>query len=170
MLTQRSYIIVEALPTINQVELINKREFAKVALDENSNTYIVYVATLVATKADSIKFHPSQASQLVVLQWSKTSTKILAKYTDYADIFLFHLAMEFPENSNINEHTIELIEGKQPLYGSIYALNLVELEIFKAYIKTHLKTRFIWLFKSPAGAPIFFDKNPEDSFYLCIDY
>ncbi len=34
-LTWRLYIAVEAPPTINWVELIGKREFAKVVLDEN---------------------------------------------------------------------------------------------------------------------------------------
>ncbi len=34
--TWRTYIAVEALPTISRVELINKKEFARAALDENS--------------------------------------------------------------------------------------------------------------------------------------
>ena len=42
--------------------------------------------------------------------------------------------MELPENNGINEHAIELIEGKQPLYGSIYSLGPMELETLKAYI------------------------------------
>ncbi len=78
--------------------------------------------------------------------------------------------MELPENTKTNEHVIELIDGKQPLYGPIYALNPLELETLKAYIKTHLKTGFIWPFKSPAGAPIFFNKKPDGSFYLCVNY
>lgn len=40
------YIAVEALPTTNWIELINKREFAKTALDKNSETFVMYVATL----------------------------------------------------------------------------------------------------------------------------
>lgn len=51
--------------------------------------------------------------------------------------------MKLPENTNINEPTIELIKGRQLPYGSIYAVSSRELEFFKAYIKTHLKTRFI---------------------------
>ncbi len=78
--------------------------------------------------------------------------------------------MELPENTDLNEHTIELVEGKQPPYGSIYALSPVELETLKTYIETHLKTGFIWPSKSPAGAPILFDKKPNGSLHLCIDY
>ena len=80
------------------------------------------------------------------------------------------MAIELPENTGIDEHDIELIEGKQPLYRPIYTLGPVELETLKAYIKTHLKTRFIWLSKSPAGAPILFDKKPDGSLQLCVDY
>ena len=78
--------------------------------------------------------------------------------------------MELPEKTGMNEHAIELINEKQPLYESIYALSLVELETLKIYIKTHLKTGFIQLYKSPTRAPIFFDKMSDGSFYLCVNY
>ena len=63
-----------------------------------------------------------------------------------------------------------MIDGKQLPYRPIYAFNLMELETLKAYIKTHLKTGFIWPFKSPAGAPNFFDKKFDGNFHLYIDY
>ncbi len=78
--------------------------------------------------------------------------------------------MELLENTGMNEHAIELIEGKQPSYKPIYALSSVELETLKAYIETHLKTGFIWPFKSPAGALILFDKKPDSSLHLCVNY
>ena len=78
--------------------------------------------------------------------------------------------MELPENTGINEHAIELIEDKQPPYGPIYSLGPVELETLKAYIETHLKTGFIRPSKSPAGASILFDKKPDGSLRLCVDY
>ena len=45
-LTWRSYTSAEALPTTKRVEFINKKEFAKTALDANSETFVVYVASL----------------------------------------------------------------------------------------------------------------------------
>lgn len=96
--------------------------------------------------------------------------KILAKYSDFANIFSFWWIRELSKNTSINEHAIELEKVKQPLYRTIYSLRLVELEILKAYIKTHLRTKFIWLFKSSAAAPIFFNKKPHGSFCLCINY
>ncbi len=78
--------------------------------------------------------------------------------------------MEFLENIGLNEHIIELVEGKQPLYRSIYALSPVELETFKTYIKTHLKIGFIQPSKSPTSTLILFDKKSDGSLRLCVDY
>ena len=74
--------------------------------------------------------------------------------------------MELPKNIGINKHVIELIKGKQLFYMPINTLNLVELETWKTYIKTYLKTGFIQLFKSPVGAAILFDKKFNSSLYL----
>ena len=57
-LTWRSYSTAEALPTTKQVELINKKEFAKAALDKESETFVVHVATLEAPLA-GMAIHPS---------------------------------------------------------------------------------------------------------------
>ena len=79
--------------------------------------------------------------------------------------------MELPENTGINEHTIELVEDKHHLYTSIYYLGLSELEMLKAYIKIHLKTGFIWPSKSPTGVPILFNKKPNsNSLSLYVNY
>ena len=104
------------------------------------------------------------------MQWDKAFAKILAKYADYTDVFSLNLAMELFENTGMNKHTIKLINGKQPPYGPIYILSWVELETLKIYIETHLKTGFIWPFKSPAGALILFDEKLDGSVCLCINY
>ena len=59
--------------------------------------------------------------------------------------------------SKFNQYIIKLEEHKQPLYGPIYSLGLVELQILKIYIKSHLKTGFIQPSKFLARAPILFD-------------
>ena len=107
---------------------------------------------------------------LAILEWNKAFTKIPAKCADYADVFFLDLVMELFKNTKINQLAIKLIDGKQLLYGPIYTLNPVELEILKTYIKTHLKTGFIRLLKSHAGAPILFDKKLDGSLRLYVDY
>lgn len=84
-LTWKSYIITEALPTTCQVELIDKREIAKTALNKNSKTFIVHIATLEVLV--EIPVHPLQVVQIPILQWDKVSTKILTKYSNFANIF-----------------------------------------------------------------------------------
>ena len=46
----------------------------------------------------------------------------------------------------------------------------MKLEILKTYIKIHPKTGFIQPSKFAASAPILFDKKPNGSFCLCVDY
>ena len=47
-LSWRFYTAVEALPSMKWVEVINKNEFAKAALDEEPKTFMVYVTALGA--------------------------------------------------------------------------------------------------------------------------
>ncbi len=46
----------------------------------------------------------------------------------------------------------------------------MELETLKAYIENNLASGFIKASKSLAGAPILFDKKPDGSLRLCVDY
>ena len=114
--------------------------------------------------------HPSQTTQIGALKQDKALTKVPPKYVDYADILSFNLAMQLPENTSINKHVIKLQDGKQPLYRPINSLKPVKLETLKTYIETHLKTGFVWPSKSPAGAPILFNKKPNSSLWLYVDY
>ena len=94
----------------------------------------------------------------------------MAKYSDYIDVFSTDLVMELPKNTGMNKHIIKLIEEKKPLYKSIYTFSLMKQETLKANTKTCLKTAFIQSFKSPADALIFFNKKPNSSLYLYINY
>ncbi len=58
----------------------------------------------------------------------------------------------------------------QPPYGPIYSLWPVKLETLKAHIENNLASGFIWPSKSPVGALILFDKKPDGSLRLCVDY
>lgn len=95
---------------------------------------------------------------------------MLAKYTNYADILSFDLAIELTKNTKINKYVIELMKSKQSPYCFIYAFILIKLETLEAYIKTDLRIEFIRLFKSLTKAPIIFDEKSNGSFYLYIDY
>ena len=102
-LAWRSYTSVEALPITKRVELINKKEFAKTVLDEESETFVVYVAALKTSPGSvGMTIHPSRAAQIAALKQDEAPIKVLSKYADYADVFSFNLAIELPENTGIN--------------------------------------------------------------------
>ena len=109
-------------------------------------------------------------AQVGALIFDEAPTEIPAEYSDYSDVFLAENAAELPENTGMNEHAIELEEGKQPPFGPIYSLGPVELETLKTYIKTNLANGFIWPSKSPARAPILFNRKLDRSLRLCVDY
>ena len=98
------------------------------------------------------------------------NVRISDEYSDFVNIFLEEKALVLPKCTKLNEHAIDLEDSKQPLYRSIYSLGPVELETLKTYIKTHLKTGFIRLSKSFASALILFNKKPDSSLHLCVDY
>ena len=112
----------------------------------------------------------SEPTQVAALNQKEASTKVPAEYEDFLDVFSTKKALVLPEQTELNEHAIKLENGKQLFYRPFYRLGLMELEILKTYIKTHLKTRFIQPSKSPADAPILFDKKSDNSFWLCMDY
>lgn len=124
---------------------------------------------MAALEVESL-IDPSYLAQIAALELDKVLLKISAKYIDYTDVYSSDQAREFSNNTSINEHPIELVKDKQPAYGPIYALSLVELKTSKIYIENHLKTGFIQSFKSFACALILLDKKLNDSFRLCVDY
>ena len=115
-----------------------------------------------------LEIHPDREAQLALLLTKEV--KIPDKYSDFADVFSKEKALVLPELTELNKYAIYLEDGKQPPYGPIYSLGPVELETLKIYIETHLKTGFIWSSKSPISASILFDKKPDGSLRLCIDY
>ena len=166
----RTYTTKEILRTTRCVELVGKKEFAAAALDPEHETFVVYVTFLSSTQLASLNVHPSQRAQISGLIVEEAATKLLAEYSDFADVFSPDLASELTERTGINDHTIELVDGQQPPYGPIYSLKPVELETLKAYIETNLTNGFIRLSKAPAGAPILFDRKSDGFLRLCVDY
>ena len=109
-------------------------------------------------------------AQVGALIFNKAFTEVPAEYSDYSDVLSAENAAELLENTGMNEYAIELEESKQQSFGPIYSLGPVELETLKTYIKTNLTNGFIRPSKSPTGAPILFDRKPNGSLRLCMDY
>ena len=117
-----------------------------------------------------LNVHHSHKSQISSLITKEAFTKVSNKCVNFTDIFSPDLASELIEHTGINDYTIKLVNGQQPLYGPIYSLRAVELEILKVYIETNLTKGFIRPSKSPANTPIPFDQKSDGSLQLCVDY
>ena len=136
-------------------------------LNVSNKTFVVYVAI---REQEEMPVHSKRQAQIEILIFDKAPTEVLIEYSDYSNVFLVENVEEFPENTEINEHTIKLEEDKQPPFGPIYNLGLVELEILKTYTKTNLANGFIRPSKSSAGALILFNQKLDKSLCLCINY
>ena len=167
----RTYTTKEVLPTTRCVKLVGKKEFAAAALNPEHETYVIHVASLsFALLITSFNVHPFWRPQISGLIAKEAPTKVFAEYLDFADVFSLNLATKLLEYTEINTHVVNLKEDKQLPYGPIYSLGLVKLEILKTYIGTNLANGFICPSKSAAGAPILFDKKPNGSLRLCVNY
>ena len=90
------------------------------------------------------------------------------KYAEFADVFSLTLVRKLPSRAPHN-HAIE-IKNSQPLFGPIYLLSAVELDVLKKYIKDNLEKGFIVPSTSPAEASILFTKKKNRDLWLCVDY
>lgn len=98
---------------------MNKKVFTKVVLNKNSKTFVIYVIAIKIYIAKTI-IYPLQTTliinddllQVAALFQDETFIKVLHKYPDYANIFLYNLLMKLSENIGINKHAIEQKKGK----------------------------------------------------------
>ena len=131
-LTWRTYTTEDALSTIRPVKLINKKEFDKAALDENVEAFVVYVASVTL----KMMIYLAREEQIVLLLAKEVT--VSAEYTNFINVFSKKSAEMLPERTGINEHAIELEEGKQPPYKLIYSLGPLKLKTLKT------QSRPIW--------------------------
>ena len=67
----------------------------------------------VQIKAEAhIAAQGQSGAQVGALIFNNAPTEIPAEYSNYSDNFLAENAVEFSENTGMNEHAIELEEGK----------------------------------------------------------
>ena len=167
----RTYITNKVLPTTKRVQIIDKKDFVITALDADNETFVMHVAI---REQEEIPVHSKRQAQIEAqvgaLLFNKTPTEVQTEYSDYSNVFLAKYKAKLPENTRMNEHPIELEEGKQPLFGPIYSLGPVKLETLKTFIKINLANGFIRPSKSSAGASILFDRKPDKNLHLCVNY
>jgi hypothetical protein len=95
--------------------------------------------------------------------------EIPMQYHDFKDVFKKKNANILPDHRPY-DCAIELQDGAQPLFGSIYNLTQTELAALREYIDENLSKNFIQHSKSLAGIPILFVKKKDGSLRTCVDY
>ncbi len=164
----RFYTTRDILSTTWQVELIEKKEFVVVALTLEHEAFVVHVAALNVNLGDEV--HPSKRALIAHLKVDEASFEVPSKYVNFPDVFAPKLVVKLLEYTRINDNAIQWVDDRPAPYGPIYSLRFIELETLKTYIKNNLANGFIKSSKSPAGVSILFDKKPDGSLRLYIDY
>lgn len=114
------YITIKAFLITKQVKLIRKKESTATALNLDDKIFVVYIDFLI-----SFNIHPFCKAQIVLLK-AETFIATLSEDANFIDITFLTLATKFLEYTEINNHTINLIDTKQFLYRPIYSLKPVK--------------------------------------------
>ena len=111
--------------------MIRKKKFITIALDLKNKAFIVYIASI----SRDFNIYLFFIAQIAFLKADKILTSVSSKYTNFIDIFSKNLAAKLLEYIKINKYIINLIEEYLLPYGSIYNLELVELEVLEPILK-----------------------------------
>ena len=136
---------------------MNKKNFTIVVLDKNIKAFIIPFAFFNLRM--KLITHQAYKAQIVLFSIKKVLKNILDKYQNLINMFLKRLTIELFNCLDTNKNTISLEIDKKLFYKPIYSFKLVELEIFKNYIKIYLANSFIWIFKFFIRAFILFVRN-----------
>lgn len=132
-----------------------EKKFTIVALDPENEIFVIHVVFFAIF--DNI--HPFYRASIVSLIVDKTPITVFLEYFKFGDVFSQELAAGLSEHTEINDHTINLLDSKQSPYEPIFELGSIELEIFIIYIKINSANNFITPSKSFASTQIFFFKS-----------
>ena len=99
------YTTIKALSNIEQVQLVNLKEFIIAALDADNKTFVVHIPI---KKREKMLMHFEKQAQVGGLLFDEAPTAIPAEYFNYSNIFLAKNVVELPEYIRIKNHTIKL--------------------------------------------------------------
>ncbi|KAH8145247.1 uncharacterized protein LAJ45_10684 [Morchella importuna] len=109
------------------------------------------------------------------LFWARASVNealvsaIPVEFQEYADVFSKEGAARLPDHSEW-DHTIPLMEGKQPPWGPIYSLSPPEDKALREYLDENLPSGKVVPSTSPAAAPVLFVPKANGKLRLCVNF
>ena len=98
------------------------------------------------------------------------SNTVPVEYRKYTTLFKEDLPDEALPKHQPWDHTIPLVEGKQPTFGKIYPMNEEQSKTLRDYLDTNIKKGFIRESQSPAAYPMFFVPKKGGKLRPVIDY
>ena len=91
------------------------------------------------------------------------------RYHEFLDVFSRAKANTLPPHRD-DDHSIDLLPGRQPPYSKIYPMSREKLETLRDHLTKELDKGFIRISKSPAAAPVIFVKKANGDLRFCVDY
>ena len=146
---------------ITRITTITTKQMAKVV----KKNHIVYLMTMNILADDNDNDTDVQHRSLI----NRTSNAIHEVLDDFKDVFPEKLPTGLPPECSV-DHIIDLIPGSHPAYKGIIPLTRTELIEVKIQLDHLLEQGFIWVSKSPYGAPVLFIKKKDGSLHMYIDY
>ena len=135
----------------DKLEIVSPKEFAEDLA--NYSTVYAIVCAGVTTASDK----------------KTVPTEVPDELKDLQDVCDDVQAGILPELGR-GDHAIELQEGKEPPYMSLYNLSQTELAELRRYLEDALAKGWIKHSVLPAGASILFVPKRDDGLRLCVDY
>ena len=100
------------------VETIDKIKFAVAALNVDNKTFMMQVVALA--EPTTMPIYPSYQAQIALLISKKIGISI--KYSNFSNVFFSESTAKLLEYTRMNNHSNNLLDNKQSLYGLIYSL------------------------------------------------
>ena len=139
--------------------------------DDDEEVYIMWYQPSPVLETGRRRSHPKRVkvARINLRALSTEGGRLPLQYADYNDVTEDPGDQGLPPDTKV-EHSIEMIEGKTPPFGSIYPLSGKELESLRIYLDDALRKGWIQKSESPAGAPILFVPKKDGGLRLCVDY
>ncbi|KAH8145878.1 uncharacterized protein LAJ45_10020 [Morchella importuna] len=134
--------------------------------DQDPEELVIRLLRASPKKQITIEQHPF---------WARASVNealisaIPVEFQEYADVFSKEGAARLPDHSEW-DHTIPLMEGKQPPWGPIYSLSPPEDKALREYLDENLPSGKVVPSTSPAAAPVLFVPKGNGKLRLCVDF
>ena len=114
--------------------MVSALAFARVVRDKGAQLFAVsmeYIEKAIRKKEQETEDNPIKLQEIIPRQ-----------YHDFLKLFLKKEANKLPPHRYV-DHTIEIEEGKKPLFGPLYSMSEAELRALKQDLEQNLSKGFI---------------------------